>query len=195
MKDVISSIDCDNWTLVWYNNSLSFLFSLVVLSHSMQKPTLDLSSSRTVGGIVVSCIFGALRIERCANVMTCGEPAQLTTYTGIGISYFGFSARRMCSATAFTVVGCANKFLTVVANAYILQSSASWLGNFALFMCLTASIMYGEFSKHDTVSDKLHDEKHGRLPVSTEEKIPSCWVRIHLGLCGLLPDSELPADG
>ena len=58
----------------------------------------------------------------------------------------------MCSATAFTVLGCANKFITLLANAVILGSATTTVGNVALVTCLGASIAYGEFSKEDHIT-------------------------------------------
>ena len=43
----------------------------------------------------------------------------LSCVFGLLISFFGFAARRAISATAFTVTGVVNKFLTVVINVMI----------------------------------------------------------------------------
>ena len=67
VKDVISKIDCDNWTLVWYNNSLSWFFSLAVLA-TTHKPTRELLSVQAVVGIAVSCLFGTFALVRLADV-------------------------------------------------------------------------------------------------------------------------------
>lgn len=47
---------------------------------------------------------------------------------GLGISFFGFSTRRMVSATAFTVLGCTNKLLTLLVNTLVWSHHASWMG-------------------------------------------------------------------
>ena len=57
VKDVISNIECDNWTLVWYNNWLSWLLSLAVLAFPSQQPFFR--DYKTAGSAVAaSCLFG-----------------------------------------------------------------------------------------------------------------------------------------
>lgn len=47
---------------------------------------------------------------------------------GLGISFFGFSTRRLVSATGFTVMGCTNKLLTLLVNSLVWSQHATYMG-------------------------------------------------------------------
>ena len=62
---------------------------------------------------------------------------------GVAISYFGFRARSLVTATCFTVLGVANKLLTVLANALLLpEKRASAFGVGCLMVCLLGAATY-----------------------------------------------------
>jgi GDP-mannose transporter len=86
-----------------------------------------------------------------------GEPGQLRDVTwstetvllifsscvvGVAISYTGFKCRSLVTATCFTVLGVANKMLTVLANVLLWDKHATPLGIGCLALCLIAASAY-----------------------------------------------------
>ncbi|KAF5741964.1 GDP-mannose transporter GONST4 [Tripterygium wilfordii] len=66
----------------------------------------------------------------------------LSCVFGLLISFFGFGARKAVSATAFTVTGVVNKFLTVVINAMIWDKHATPFGLVCLLFTLAGGVLY-----------------------------------------------------
>ena len=61
---------------------------------------------------------------------------------GLLISFFGFAARKAISATAFTVTGVVNKFLTVLINVLIWDKHAGPFGLVCLLLTLAGGVLY-----------------------------------------------------
>jgi len=61
---------------------------------------------------------------------------------GCGISYSGWWARDVTSATTYTLIGVLNKLGTVLVNALIWDKHASWKGIAALAICLCGGTFY-----------------------------------------------------
>jgi multidrug transporter EmrE-like cation transporter len=61
---------------------------------------------------------------------------------GVAISYLGWRARSLVTATCYTVLGVANKMLTVLANAMVWDQHASITGLFFLCVCLVGAVGY-----------------------------------------------------
>jgi GDP-mannose transporter len=66
----------------------------------------------------------------------------VTWFIGIGIGYTGFYCRQVLSATSFTVLGVANKLLTVLWNAMLFDERASPIGIFFLLVCIFGATLY-----------------------------------------------------
>jgi hypothetical protein len=66
----------------------------------------------------------------------------LSCVFGLLISFFGFAARKAISATAFTVTGVVNKFLTVAINVMIWDKHASTFGLVCLLFTLAGGVLY-----------------------------------------------------
>ncbi|KAJ4824625.1 GDP-fucose transporter 1, partial [Turnera subulata] len=66
----------------------------------------------------------------------------LSCVFGLAISFFGFAARKAISATAFTVTGVVNKFLTVMINVMIWDRHASPFGLLCLLFTLSGGVLY-----------------------------------------------------
>ncbi|CAK7334826.1 unnamed protein product [Dovyalis caffra] len=126
IKHIVSNIGLNTWGLVFYNNLLSLmmapLFWILTGEYSevfaaLSKPGnwFELSAFFAVS---LSCVFGLL------------------------ISFFGFAARKAISATAFTVTGVVNKFLTVVINVFIWDKHASPVGLLCLMFTLAGGVLY-----------------------------------------------------
>jgi GDP-mannose transporter len=66
----------------------------------------------------------------------------LSCVFGLLISFFGFVARKAVSATAFTVTGVVNKFLTVAINVTIWDKHASPAGLVCLLFTIVGGVLY-----------------------------------------------------
>ncbi|CAN1120189.1 GDP-fucose transporter 1 [Linum perenne] len=126
IKHIVSNIGLNTWGLVLYNNLLSLLISPVFLVLTGEHT--EVFDALANGGnwfkvdafsaVALSCVFGVL------------------------ISFFGFAARKAISATAFTVTGVVNKFLTVVINVMIWDKHATPFGLLCLLFTLCGGVLY-----------------------------------------------------
>jgi len=66
----------------------------------------------------------------------------LSCAIGVAISYLGWRARSLVTATCYTVLGVANKMLTVLANAMVWDQRASLSGMAFLCVCLIGAAGY-----------------------------------------------------
>eukprot|EP00966_Prymnesium_polylepis_P181824 4212006-Prymnesium_polylepis.1 len=66
----------------------------------------------------------------------------LTCAQSIAISYFGWRCRSMVSATGYTVIGVANKMLTVLGSVLLTDQRSSPVGIACLLGCLLAASLY-----------------------------------------------------
>ncbi len=66
----------------------------------------------------------------------------LSCVVGVAISFLGFQARSLVSATCFTVLGVANKMATVTANVLLWDHHASAAGILCLAVCLLGAAAY-----------------------------------------------------
>ncbi|KAL1546189.1 GDP-fucose transporter 1 [Salvia divinorum] len=102
IKHIVTNLGLNTWGFVLYNNLLSLmmapLFWVLTGEYADVFAALGFSSGADLlepvafSAVSLSCVFGLL------------------------ISFFGFAARKAISATAFTVTGVVNKFLTVAIN-------------------------------------------------------------------------------
>ncbi|KAJ6802127.1 uncharacterized protein M6B38_193680 [Iris pallida] len=125
IKHMITSLGLNTWGFVLYNNLLSLMIAPVfwvltgeyadVFAAARTGPGFDAGAFVAVA---LSCVFGLL------------------------ISFFGFAARKAISATAFTVTGVVNKFLTVAINVLIWDKHATPFGLACLLFTLVGGVMY-----------------------------------------------------
>ncbi|XP_013618250.1 PREDICTED: GDP-mannose transporter GONST4-like [Brassica oleracea var. oleracea] len=141
IKHMVSSLDLNTWGFVLYNNLLSLMIAPVFWFLTGEHTDV-LTAVNSNGGnvfdpvaffaVALSCVFGFL------------------------ISVFGFAARQAISATAFTVTGVVNKFLTVVINVVIWDKHATPVG----LVCLLVTICGGVgYQQSVTVVKKPHTGK------------------------------------
>jgi len=88
----------------------------------------------------------------------------LSCVFGLLISFFGFAARKAISATAFTVTGVVNKFLTVAINVMIWDKHASTFGLVCLLFTLTGGVLYQQSvtTKGNSSAQREAAAKQGR---------------------------------
>lgn len=124
IKHMVMNLGLNTWGFVFYNNLLSlmmapFFWFLTGENHEVLSAVRSGSfHSAAFSAVSLSCLFGLL------------------------ISFFGFAARRAVSATAFTVTGVVNKFLTVAINVTIWDKHASPVGLVCLFFTIVGGILY-----------------------------------------------------
>ena len=90
--------------------------------------------------------IGLLTSEH-AKLEVSHEPAAyallvLSCVVGVAISYLGWRARSMVSATCYTVLGVANKMMTVLANVLLWDKHATPAGLVSLLGCLLGAACY-----------------------------------------------------
>lgn len=147
IKHMVTNLGLNTWGFVFYNNLLSLMMAPVfwVLTgeyadvftavglHSGS--WFDFGASVAVG---LSCVFGLL------------------------ISFFGFAARKAISATAFTVTGVVNKFLTVAINVLIWDKHATPFGLACLLLTLVGGVLYQQSVTGNAAPLAQHDSAAAR---------------------------------
>ncbi|KAM0821869.1 hypothetical protein ACQ4PT_071890 [Festuca glaucescens] len=173
IKHIVTSLGLNTWGYVLYNNLLSLMISPIFwFLTGEHKSVFSAVKSRGESwfqldafvAVALSCVFGLL------------------------ISFFGFAARKAISATAFTVTGFVNKFLTVAINVTIWEKHASAFGLVSLLFTLAGGVLYqqsvtakghiaapqheqaSEQHKDDSDSAEYDEEKH-KLVSSGERPI------------------------
>lgn len=149
IKHMVTNLGLNTWGFVFYNNLLSLMmaplfwiitgeFIDVFTAVGLNKG--NLFEPVAFLAVALSCVFGLL------------------------ISFFGFAARKAISATAFTVTGVVNKFLTVAINVLIWDKHASPFGLVCLLMTLSGGVLYQQsVTGPNNVSSHLENSntKHG----------------------------------
>jgi len=108
------------WGPTLYTNTISVppMLTIGVLTHEVDKLAGATWTTGSTTLLVLSCIIG------------------------VAISYLGWRARSMVTATCYTVLGVANKMLTVLANAMVWDQRASLSGMMFLCVCLVGAVGY-----------------------------------------------------
>ncbi|KAE9462764.1 hypothetical protein C3L33_05329, partial [Rhododendron williamsianum] len=132
------------------------------------------TSSLVVGYALCSSLLAV--INKFA-ITKFNYPVSLSCVFGLLISFFGFAARKAISATAFTVTGVVNKFLTVLINVLIWDKHAGPFGLVCLLVTIAGGVLYQQSvtgaastapSQHDSAASKLIDSENDG--VEDEEK-------------------------
>lgn len=128
IKHMVTNLGLNTWGFVLYNNLLSLMMAPVfwiitgeyvdVFSAINSSTGADLFEPVAFSAVSLSCLFGLL------------------------ISFFGFAARKAISATAFTVTGVVNKFLTVAINVTIWDKHATPIGLVCLLLTIVGGVLY-----------------------------------------------------
>ncbi|KAJ0523943.1 putative sugar phosphate transporter domain, GDP-fucose transporter 1, plant [Helianthus annuus] len=152
IKHMVMNLGLGTWGFVYYNNLLSLMMAPVFWVVTGEYLDALAAVGENGGGVfdsvavmavLLSCVFGLL------------------------ISFFGFACRKAVSATAFTVTGVVNKFLTVGINVLIWDKHASPFGLFCLLVTIAGGVLYqqsvsgvsGVSLQRDPVASKLVDSK------------------------------------
>lgn len=170
IKHIVTNLGLNTWGFVLYNNLLSLMISPIFwFLTGEHKLVFSAVESRVEGwfqldafvAVALSCLFGLL------------------------ISFFGFAARKAISATAFTVTGVVNKFLTVAINVTIWDKHASAFGLVSLLFTLAGGVLYQQSvtakgniasAQRETASEQLKDESDGAEYDEEKQKLISSGV-------------------
>lgn len=127
IKHMVMNLGLNTWSFVFYNNLLSLmmapLFWVITREYADVFTAMGLRAGKWFDynaffAVLLSCVFGLL------------------------ISFFGFAARKAISATAFTVTGVVNKFLTVLINVVIWDKHAGPFGLVCLLLTIAGGVLY-----------------------------------------------------
>ncbi|KAK6119032.1 hypothetical protein DH2020_047221 [Rehmannia glutinosa] len=128
IKHMVTNLGLNTWGFVFYNNLLSLMMAPLfwvitgeyvdVFAAMASSSGRDLFEPVAFFAVSLSCVFGLL------------------------ISFFGFAARKAISATAFTVTGVVNKFLTVAINVLIWDKHATPFGLMCLLLTIAGGVLY-----------------------------------------------------
>lgn len=127
IKHMVTNLGLNTWGFVLYNNFLSLLMAPVFWVVTGEYADVFTAVGSSSGGW--------LRLDAFVAVT-------LSCLFGLFISFFGFAARKAISATAFTVTGVVNKFLTVAINVMIWDKHASSFGLVCLLLTLVGGVLY-----------------------------------------------------
>ncbi|XP_051145729.1 GDP-fucose transporter 1-like [Andrographis paniculata] len=130
IKHMVTNLGLNTWGFVLYNNLLSLLmaplFWLITGEYAQVFSAIN-SSSNGIADLFEPAAFSAVA---------------LSCLFGLLISFFGFAARKAISATAFTVTGVVNKFLTVAINVSIWDKHATPIGLICLLLTIVGGVLY-----------------------------------------------------
>ena len=124
VKHILNTVKMTTWTRVYYNNALGLppdlLFGVAMGEFSEVHWENDFTPvSITV--LLVACVIG------------------------LGISFAGFHARKLLSATSFTVLGVSNKVISIVLSLLLFSNqSLRWESAAGLLMCITCGTLYAK---------------------------------------------------
>ncbi|OVA03155.1 UAA transporter [Macleaya cordata] len=142
IKHMVTNLGLNTWGFVFYNNLLSLMMAPVLwvltgeyvdVFSAWASSSSDWIGSGAFFAVLLSCLFGLL------------------------ISFFGFAARKAVSATAFTVTGVVNKFLTVAINVLIWDKHASPLGLVCLLFTIVGGVLYQQSVTGVSTPPSQHD--------------------------------------
>ncbi|XP_042506139.1 GDP-fucose transporter 1 [Macadamia integrifolia] len=154
IKHMVTNLGLNTWGFVFYNNLLSLM--MAPLFWVLTGEYVDVFSAvgsnsgnwiepAAFSAVSISCIFGLL------------------------ISFFGFAARKAVSATAFTVTGVVNKFLTVVINVLIWDKHANPFGLLCLIFTIVGGVLYQQSVTGGGSPPVQHDSSASKLMGSEDD--------------------------
>jgi len=123
VKHIINTVEMSTWTRVYYNNALG-LFPVLFFG-------LIFGEYNNMGDKAVT--LNSLVVLLCACVV------------GLGISFAGFHARQLLSATSFTVLGVSNKIISVTLSLLFLSNTGiSYASMCGLLLCILCGSLYAK---------------------------------------------------
>lgn len=127
IKHMVTNLGLNTWGFVYYNNLLSLMMAPLFWIATGEYADVFTAVGSNDGNLFNVVAFSAV---------------SLSCVFGLLISFFGFAARKAISATAFTVTGVVNKFLTVAINVMIWDKHATPFGLVCLLVTLAGGVLY-----------------------------------------------------
>lgn len=127
IKHMVTNLGLNTWGFVLYNNLLSLMMAPIFWFITGESSVVFMTLSSNARNWFDSTAFSAVA---------------LSCVFGLAISFFGFATRKAISATAFTVTGVVNKFLTIVINMLIWDKHASPIGLICLLFTIAGGVLY-----------------------------------------------------
>lgn len=127
IKHMVTNLGLNTWGFVYYNNLLSLMMAPLFCLATGEYADVFTAVGSNDGNLFNVVAFSAV---------------SLSCVFGLLISFFGFAARKAISATAFTVTGVVNKFLTVAINVMIWDKHATPFGLVCLLVTLAGGVLY-----------------------------------------------------
>ncbi|GJW67823.1 GDP-mannose transporter GONST4 [Tanacetum coccineum] len=163
IKHMVTNLGLNTWGFVYYNNLLSLMMAPLFWVITGEYTDVFAKVGENGGNLFEVVAFTAV---------------SLSCVFGLLISFFGFACRKAISATAFTVTGVVNKFLTVAINVLIWDKHASPFGLFCLLVTIAGGIMYQQSVtgvsspsvQRDPAAAKLMDNKDDADDYSEEDE-------------------------
>jgi len=139
------------WGPTLYSNSLSLLPMAAIGLAASEAETVRTSqlSTGSVALLALSCVVG------------------------VAISFTGWYCRSLVTATCYTVLGVANKMVTVLANLLIWDKHASPVGLASLAVCIFAAASYQQAPPREAAGYARLPTTVARSPSPSEAKGPS----------------------
>ncbi|KAM3355875.1 GDP-fucose transporter 1 [Capsicum galapagoense] len=166
IKHMVTNLGLNTWGFVFYNNLLSLMMAPLfwIITGEYVDVFIAIGGGGGGGGMFRRVAFLAV---------------SLSCVFGLLISFFGFAARKAISATAFTVTGVVNKFLTVAINVVIWDKHASPFGLMCLLLTIAGGVLYQQsvsgvtsapVQRDSAVSKQDNKSDHDDYGDSDEEK-------------------------
>jgi len=124
VKHIINTVEMSTWTRVYYNNALG-----------------------VVPVLLFGFIFGEYNSSNMKNSLTVGTffVLLLACVVGLGISFAGFHARKLLSATSFTVLGVSNKIISIILSLiFLTKYQVNMLSMGGLLLCIACGTLYAK---------------------------------------------------
>jgi len=139
IKHVVNTVEMTTWSRVYYTNAIAAM-PCVVHAIVFENAPFNLVTGFSSPGPVGPCML------------------IVSAVLGTAMSYFSFFARKVLSATAFTVVGNTCKVVSIIANVFIWDKHASTAGLAALTACIVGSASYRQAPLRDPKNVAAKDE-------------------------------------
>lgn len=152
------TIDSTKWLFLWYAN---FCFDQIYIKHVVDTVKMTMWDRVLYTNLVPIFILSPLVLvfEDKIELERSEAPFVFmvifsSCLMGVIMSYTSFWTRKQVSATKFTVIGNACKFITIAINFFIWENHATPIGILSLIVCVLASSLYQQAEKDIEQNDK-----------------------------------------
>jgi len=134
------------WGLVLYQNTLAGAFGILATA------AIELSSLAALHDFYERLAYGGSAVW---------VPLLLSAASGVSVSFFQMSVRRVVSSTAFMVLGVSNKLLAVFANQLATEANSSLMSVSGVVTSIAGAVVFQQTVKGGGLSQARGDAKGG----------------------------------